>query len=225
MCVWAEKYIYKVTKLKVHSKGRYFVLKKAIFKNYSERRSSGLQSCFPVFVTSQIVNPAYGNSTGWVGRMLGWALHISKSKPNAVFLYHCISDENQLFSENVGCHFHFILHIMSEKAAFVSGALICVQRYRGNLELSRSNSTSCWQIITLHICVATNSASLWDYSINKLNCITASVQFVCIMLELKNNKHNTEYRCTYLYMVNAVICKHVVDIPSKTWFSQNKKLK
>ncbi len=27
------------------------------------------------------------------------------------------------------------------------------------------------------------------------------------MLELKNNKHNTYYRCTYLYMVNAVIFK------------------
>ncbi len=27
----------------------------------------------------------------------------------------------------------FILHVMSDKAAFVSGALFCVQRYRGNL--------------------------------------------------------------------------------------------
>ncbi len=27
------------------------------------------------------------------------------------------------------------------------------------------------------------------------------------MLELKNNKHNTYYRCTYLYIVNAVIVK------------------
>ncbi len=40
---------------------------------------------------------------------------------------------------------------MSDKAAFVSGALVCVQRYRGNLELSRSNSASRWQIINLHI--------------------------------------------------------------------------
>ncbi len=28
-----------------------------------------------------------------------------------------------------------------------------------------------------------------------------------IMLELKNNKHNTYYHCTYLYIVNAVIFK------------------
>ncbi len=41
-----------------------------------------------------------------------------------------------MFSENVGCHFHFILHVMSDKAAFVSGALFCVQRYQGNLKLS-----------------------------------------------------------------------------------------
>ncbi len=27
------------------------------------------------------------------------------------------------------------------------------------------------------------------------------------MLDLKNNKHNTYYRCTYLYIVNAVIFK------------------
>ncbi len=58
-----------------------------------------------------------------------------------VFLYHCISNGN-LFSENFGCYFHFILHIMSDKSVFVSGALFCVQRYRGYLELSRYNSTS-----------------------------------------------------------------------------------
>ncbi len=27
----------------------------------------------------------------------------------------------------------FILHVMSDKAVFVSGALFCVQRYQGNL--------------------------------------------------------------------------------------------
>ncbi len=46
--------------------------------------SFGLQSWFPVFVTSQIVNPAFWNSNGWrVARTLGWALHVSKSKPSA----------------------------------------------------------------------------------------------------------------------------------------------
>ncbi len=137
VCMFGHKKIYKVTNLKVHSKGRYFVKKiKNCFSRTTTNSSFGLQSYFPVFVTSQIVNPAYWNSTGWrVGRTLGWALHVSKSKRMLVFLYHCISDGNQLSSENVWCHFPFILHIMSDKAAFVSGALFCVQRYRGNLEL------------------------------------------------------------------------------------------
>ncbi len=91
-----------------------------------------------------------------------------------VFLCHFISDLNQQFSENVGCHFLFILHVMSEKAAFMSGALC----YRGYLALYHYNSASRWQIINLHIYVATNIASLWDYGINKFNCITVSVQFM-----------------------------------------------
>ncbi len=48
-----------------------------------------------------------------------------------------------------------LLHIMSDKAAFVSGALFCLQRYRGNLNLSHSNSASHWQRINLHIFAAT----------------------------------------------------------------------
>ncbi len=71
--------------------------------------------------------------------------------PVRVFLYHCISDGNQLFSENFGCNFYLILRTISDKAAFVSGALFCVQRYRGNLEISRSNSASRWKIINLHM--------------------------------------------------------------------------
>ncbi len=71
--------------------------------------------------------------------------------PLWVFLYHCISDGTRLFSENFGCHFHFILNVMSDKVAFVRGALFCVQCYWGNLDLFHSNSASCWQIINLHI--------------------------------------------------------------------------
>ncbi len=37
VCMFGHKTIYKVTNLKVHSKGRYFVFKKSLFKNYSER--------------------------------------------------------------------------------------------------------------------------------------------------------------------------------------------
>ncbi len=79
---------------------------------------------------------------------------------------------------------------MSDKAAFVSGAQLCVQRYWGNLDLSRSNSASRWERINLHIYTATNSVSLWDYGINKFSF--TAIHF--IMLELKNIKHNTYYR-------------------------------
>ncbi len=37
VCMFGHKTIYKVTNLKVHSKGRYFVFKKSLFKNYNER--------------------------------------------------------------------------------------------------------------------------------------------------------------------------------------------
>ncbi len=127
VCMFGQKTIYKFTNLKVHSKGRYFVFKKNPFSRTTPNSSFGLQSCCPVFVTSQIVNPAYGNSNGWwVGRTLIEHCRFQNRNPVWVFLYHLISDGNQLFSENFGCHFHFILHIMSDKAAFVRGALSSV---------------------------------------------------------------------------------------------------
>ncbi len=46
--------------------------------------------------------------------------------PVRVFLYHYISDGNQLFSENFGCHFYFILHVMSDKVCEWSAALCTV---------------------------------------------------------------------------------------------------
>ncbi len=61
----------KVTNLKVHSKELF----EFFFNSFSRtitNGSFGLQSCFPVFVTSQILNPAYRNLNGWqVGKMLG----------------------------------------------------------------------------------------------------------------------------------------------------------
>ncbi len=56
-------------------------------------------------------------------------------------------------------------------------------------------------------CKQPHSVSLWDYGINKFNCNNSFTAIHVIMLELKNNKHNTYYRCTYLYIVNAVIFK------------------
>ncbi len=37
VCMFGHKKIYKVTNLKVHSKGRYFVFKKSLFKNYNPK--------------------------------------------------------------------------------------------------------------------------------------------------------------------------------------------
>ncbi len=93
----------------------------------------------------------------------------------------------QQFSGNVGCHFHFILHVMSDKAAFVSGALFCVQRYQ---ETSSSPAPTAPPAGRELICIyaATNSIGtsigytisykyiVLDYGINKFNCITVSWQ-------------------------------------------------
>ncbi len=158
--------IYKVTNLKVHSKGRYIYIHVCIyiyiyiypFPRTTTNGSFGLQSCFPVFVTSQIVNPTYGNLAGWgVGRTLGWAMHVSKPKPSVgVFISLYFLWKPTVFRKFWICHFHFILHIMSDKAAFVSWDLFCVQPYRGNNNL----------IICIYM-QATNSASLWDYGIKQ----------------------------------------------------------
>ncbi len=113
---------------------------------------------------------------GWGERLVELCTFQNRN-PVRVFLYHCIYDGNQLFSENFGCHFHFILHIMSDKAAFVE--LCFVYSVTGETS-SLSNSSSRWQRINLHIYIyaTINSVSLWDYGINKFNCITVSLQFM-----------------------------------------------
>ncbi len=120
------KTLYNVTNLNVQSKRRYLILNNS-FSRTATNSSLGLQSCFPLFVTSQIVNPAYWNSSCWlVGRTIGWALDVSKSKPSAgVFISLYFWWKPNCFQKML-CHFHFILHIISDKAAFVTGALFCV---------------------------------------------------------------------------------------------------
>ncbi len=148
-CMFGHKTIYKVTNLKVHSKGRYFLSKKSLFKNYNEWLvwTTKLFSCI-CDITNCKSRLRKFEWLGGGGRLVEHCMFQNRN-PVRVFLYHYISDGNQLFSEYFRCHFHFILNVMSDKAAFVSGALFCVQCYRGNLELSRSNSVSRWQIINL----------------------------------------------------------------------------
>ncbi len=52
---------------------------------------------------------------------------IQNQNVSGVFLYHCFSKGNQLSLEKCPCLFHFILHLVPDKAAFVSGALLCEQ--------------------------------------------------------------------------------------------------
>ncbi len=126
MCMFGHKTIYKVTNLKSTPKGDIKIIKNYLFKNYNEQLVWTIK-LFSVFVTTQIENPAYWNSTGWrVGENAWLSSACFKIETRCgVFIYHCISDGYQRFSENVGCNFNFILHIMSDKAAFVSGALLC----------------------------------------------------------------------------------------------------
>ncbi len=62
---------------------------------------------------------------GWEERLVE-LLTFQNRNTLLVFSYHCISDGKRLSSENFGYYFHLILHVMSDKAAFVSGALFCV---------------------------------------------------------------------------------------------------
>ncbi len=163
-CMFGHKPIYKVTNLKVHSKGRYFVFKKIPFQELQWTTRLDYKVVFLYLWHHKF---AYRNSNSWGGGLLVEHWTFQNQNPVLVFLYHCISDGNQLSSENFGCHFNFILNIMSDKAVFVCRALFCVQCYHGNLELSRSNSASRWQRINLHIYAATNNG------INKFNCNTA----------------------------------------------------
>ncbi len=68
--VFGHKTIYKVTNLKVHSKGRYFVFKKSLFKNYNEWHVL-TTALFSGVCDITKINPPYGNLNSWrMGRML-----------------------------------------------------------------------------------------------------------------------------------------------------------
>ncbi len=56
VCMFGHKTIYKVTISKSTPKGDISFLKN-LFSRTTANGSFGLQSCFPVFVKSQIVNP------------------------------------------------------------------------------------------------------------------------------------------------------------------------
>ncbi len=64
---------------------------------------------------------------GCVGCAVGCVPYIYLFVETISKLY--ITDGHRLFSETFVCHINLILHVMSDKATFVSVALFCVQRY------------------------------------------------------------------------------------------------
>ncbi len=150
-CMFGHKKIYKVTNLKVHSKGRYFMYKKNPFQEL--QRTARLDYKVVLLYLWHHKDKSRLLKFDWLaGEENAWLSFAHFNTETLVFLYHCISDGYQLFTENVGCHFHSILDIMSDKAAFVSGALLCVA-LPGKSRSFRYNSASCWQIINLiYIC-------------------------------------------------------------------------
>ncbi len=87
-CMFGHKTIYKVTNLKVHSKGRYFV-----FKNYNERLvwTTKLFSCICDLTNCK----SRLRKFEWLaGGENAWLSTFQNQNPVRVFLYHCISDGN-----------------------------------------------------------------------------------------------------------------------------------
>ncbi len=111
--------IKRSTKLQISKSTPIFCLKNSLHFNYNE----------PLIWTTKLLSficditncKSYWNSTGWLaGRTLGWAPHVSKSKPSAdVFKSLYFWWKPNVFRK-FGCHFNLILHIMSDEAAFVS---------------------------------------------------------------------------------------------------------
>ncbi len=60
------------------------------------------------------------------------------------------------------------------------------------------------ELICIYMPAQCKSVGLWYNYIQLYNSFSA---IHVRMIELKNNKHNTYYRCTYLYIVNTVIFK------------------
>ncbi len=155
-----------------------------------------------------------------------------------LFLHHCISDGNQLFSEHFGYHCNFIFYVMSDKAGFVSGALLCVQRYRGNLELSRYNRefififhlwiSVCYTNILLEFLLKCSAIKSIKNLLKNLNFLWLWTNewnaFVRVSLHLESRSRKTLEKqylllCFQFQLVSLVSSKRLYDI-HVTWFDR-----
>ncbi len=143
VCLFGHKTIYKVTNLKVHSKGRYFIKKKkkSLFKNYNERLvwTTNYFSCICDITNFKSHLRKFNWLVGGENTRLSSARFKIKTRCGWFYITVFLMETN-FFQKHFGCQFHLILNVMSDKAAFVGGALFCLLRYRGNLALSLQQS-------------------------------------------------------------------------------------
>ncbi len=109
--------IYKVTNLKVYSKGRYFVFYFFIPFQELQRTAHLDYKVVFLYLWYHKDNPAHWNLNGWgAGRTLGWALHASKWKPSAGFYITVFLMETNCFHKMLDVIF-ISSCVMSAKAA------------------------------------------------------------------------------------------------------------
>ncbi len=98
-------------------KGDISFKKKSLFKNYYKR----------LVWTTKLFSSICKWKFGWLagGEKTWLSAARFKIETQSRCFYITVSNENQLFSDNFGCHFNLNLHIMSDKAAFVSRSLFC----------------------------------------------------------------------------------------------------
>ncbi len=107
VCMFGHKKIYKVTNLKVHSKGRYF-----IFKNpFQELQRTARLDYKVVFLYLWYhKNKSCLWKFEWGERLVEHCM-FSKSKPGAWFFISLYFWWKPTVFRKLWCHFHFILHI------------------------------------------------------------------------------------------------------------------
>ncbi len=157
--MFGHKKIYKVSNTQSPLQRKIFHFFCIPFQELQRTACLDLQDCFPVFVISQSGPLEYYSNKSrllkfeWLtGRGNAW-LSTARFKIETcagvfISLYFWWKFRS---SGNFGCHFHFLLRVMPDKVVFVSEALLCVQRYQGNLDLYHYNSASRWQGINLHM--------------------------------------------------------------------------
>ncbi len=172
--IFMHKKIYKVTNLQSPLQREIFCLKKNLFKNYNKWLvwTTKLFSCI-----CDIKDKSRLWKFQWLGGGENAWLSTARFKIETrcgcfyitVFLMETDSFQNILDLIFLSSSIWFLIkQCLWGEVCFVYSVT----------ELSRSNSTSRWQKMNLHIYASTHSVSLWDYGVNKFNCITVSLQFM-----------------------------------------------